>query len=305
MADDTSVSVFPLHQVPQKRKAKTGAERAKAYRQRKRTSAATAAPPSSEHLVPLDSPSAVSANAALPGPSDRMRRLESAPAPTVSLHPVPRLRRSIAPVLLSTAALTLAGVGITMNGWFARSLGSTDAAGWLFLAVGVAADLVALVTPSCAASLWRTRHRATAVAGWLVWAMTFVFAVIAGIGFASTNISDMTMARASRVTPAVATAQAALADATAARDRECRGGVGKFCREREAAVNERRVALDTAMRSVEQTSDPQTQAAIRIVAWLSRGALQPSGEDFAMLRLVLLALLPQVGGILLMIGRAA
>jgi hypothetical protein len=135
--------------------------------------------------------------------------------------------------------------------------------------------------------------------------MTFVFAVIAGIGFASTNISDMTMARASRVTPAVATAQAALADATAARDRECRGGVGKFCREREAAVNERRVALDTAMRSVEQTADPQTQAAIRIVAWLSRGALQPSGDDFAMLRLVLLALLPQVGGILLMIGRAA
>jgi len=135
--------------------------------------------------------------------------------------------------------------------------------------------------------------------------MTFIFAVIAGIGFASTNISDMTMARASRVTPAVATAQAALADATAARDRECRGGVGKFCREREAAVNERRVALDTAMRSVEQTADPQTQAAIRIVAWLSRGALQPSGDDFAMLRLVLLALLPQVGGILLMIGRAA
>jgi hypothetical protein len=135
--------------------------------------------------------------------------------------------------------------------------------------------------------------------------MTFVFAVMAGVGFASTNISDMTMARASRVTPAVATAQAALADATAARDRECRGGVGKFCREREAAVNERRVALDTAMRSVEQTADPQTQAAIRIVAWLSRGALQPSGDDFAMLRLVLLALLPQVGGILLMIGRAA
>jgi hypothetical protein len=33
----------------------------------------------------------------------------------------------------------------------------------------------------------------------------------------------------------------------AARDRECRSGVGKFCREREAAVNERRQALDTAM----------------------------------------------------------
>ena len=132
MADDTSASVISLHQVPQKRKAKTSAERAKAYRQRKKkTSAAAAAPPSSEHLVPLDFPLADSANA------------------TVTLHPVAPLRRSIAPVLLSTAALALAGVGITMNGWFARSLGSTDAAGWLFLAVGVAADLVALVIPSC------------------------------------------------------------------------------------------------------------------------------------------------------------
>lgn len=58
------------------------------------------------------------------------------------------------------------------------------------------------------------------------------------------------------------------------------------------------------MRSVEETADPQTQAAVRVVAWLSRGALQPSGDDFAMLRLVLLALLPQIGGILLMISRA-
>jgi hypothetical protein len=33
------------------------------------------------------------------------------------------------------------------------------------------------------------------------------------------------------------------------------------------------------------------------------GLLQPTGDDFAMLRLVLLALLPQIGRILLMVGR--
>jgi hypothetical protein len=33
------------------------------------------------------------------------------------------------------------------------------------------------------------------------------------------------------------------------------------------------------------------------------GLLRPTGDDFAMLRLVLLALLPQIGGILLMVGR--
>jgi hypothetical protein len=72
---------------------------------------------------------------------------------------------------------------------------------------------------------------------------------------------------------------------------------------REQAVNERRQALDVAVRSVEQTADPQTEAASHIVAWVSRGLVTPSGDDFAMLRLILLALLPQVGGILLMIAR--
>ena len=177
-------------------------------------------------------------------------------------------------------------------------------AGWLFLAIGVAADFVALVMPSCAARLWRAGQCATSLVGWAVWLMTFVFAVMAGIGFASTNISDVTLARASRVTQAVATAQAALTDAMAARDRECKGGVGKFCREREAAVVERRQILDSAIRSVGQTADPQTDAAIKLVTWASHGLLRPTPDDFAMLRLTLLALLPQIGGILLMIGRS-
>jgi len=126
---------------------------------------------------------------------------------------------------------------------------------------------------------------------------------VSPIGFASVNIADVTTARASRATPAVTTAQAALSDAMAARDRECKGGVGKFCRERETAVTERRQAVDMAMRAVEQTADPQTEAAIRIVAWTSLGTLRPAADDFAMLRLVLLALLPQIGGVLLMVGR--
>ena len=228
------------------------------------------------------------------------------PPSAVRSHPnetTPRSRDHVASVLLSIAALSLAAVGITINGWFARSLGSSDIAGWLFLAVGVAADLVALVMPSCAAGLWRTGQRATALVGWGVWLMTFVFAVTAGIGFASTNISDVAVARASRVTPAVANAQAALTDAMAARDRECKGGVGKFCREREAAVVERRQILDSAMTAVGQTADPQSDAAIKLVTWASHGLLRPTLEDFAMLRLVLLALLPQIGGILLLVGR--
>ena len=80
----------------------------------------------------------------------------------------------------------------------------------------------------------------------------------------------------------------------AARDRECGHGVGPICRLREATVNERRQSLDLTMHAVEQTADPQAEAAIKIVAWVTAGALRPSGNDFAMPRLALLALLPRL-----------
>jgi hypothetical protein len=309
MADETTAFVIPLHQAPRKKKAKASGERAKPSRQRKRQKAKGVSSPddvessSSELLISPEflSEEWVAAERSVKQPPSVTTSHSAEP---VSIEPVTRSRRQLAPILLSVAALALAAVGITINGWFARSLGSSDIAGWLFLAIGVAADLVALVMPSCAAGLWQTGQRSTALVGWAVWLMTFAFAVTAGIGFASTNISDVMLARASRVTPAVTTAQAELTDAMTARDRECKSGVGKFCREREAVVAERRQMLDTAMASVGRTADPQTEAAIKLVAWVSLGVLRPSADDFAMLRLVLLALLPQIGGILLMVGRS-
>jgi hypothetical protein len=299
--DDTTALVIPLHQVPGERKDKTGAMRAKAYRRRKRQKAelaTSAAPTSSESLVPARARTGSLSPPGYPPADGVIAEPAVTPRPTVAPS-----RHYFAPVLLMTAALALAAVGIAINGWFARSLGSSDVAGWLFLAVGVAADLVALVLPSMAAGLWQAGQRATALVGWAVWLVTFVFAVTAGIGFASTNISDVTLARASRITPTVTTARAALEDAMTARDRECKGGIGRFCREREAAVAERRQLLDSAMTSVGQAADPQTDAAIKLVAWGSGGMLRPAPEDFAMLRLILLALLPQIGGVLLMVGR--
>lgn len=262
---DPSATIHQLH--PQR--PKTSAERGRAFRERQRQAKAQPAVP-----APV--------REAKPNVRERTER------------------RSVPQMTLTVAAFGLAATGVTMNGWFARSLGSSDVSGWLFLAVGVAADLAALALPICAA---QARKRSVAVVGWSVWAISFAFAVIAGIGFASVNISDVTTARSGRSTPATVTANAALTDAMAARDRECGHGVGKFCREREAAVSDRRQVLDVALRGVEHTADPQTQAAMKIVAWLSRGWFSPSENDCAMLRLVLLALLPQVGGILLMVGR--
>lgn len=284
MAEDTSASILTL---VQPRRPKSGAERTRAYRERKKAQ---------QSLVPI--PAAVPA----PAPEPVTVTAASLPEPVASRHIASR--PGLGAILLHLVAFGLAAVGITMNGWFARSLGSSEVAGWLFLAIGVAADCVALLMPAMAANLWQGRRWATATAGWLVWSMTFAFALAAGIGFAAVNISDVTLARASRVTPAVVTAQAALNDAMAARDRECKGGVGKFCREREENVTRQRDAVAAAMNAVAASSDPQTEAAIRAVAWISAGWLRPTADDFGMARLILLALLPQIGGILLMIGRA-
>lgn len=315
MADDTTAAVIPLHQVPLKKRGRTAAQRAKASRLRKKQKAmaVAAADPdlsSSESLIPpefLTVDDAIAEAPIAPPLAETARQDEPIPpsraVASALVEPVTVSRPRLAPVTLSIAAFALGAVGITINGWFAQSLGASDVAGWLFLAVGVAADLVALVMPSCAAGLWQAGQRTTALVGWAAWLMTFVFAVTAGIGFASTNITDVTLARASRTTPAVTMARAALNDAMAARDRECKGGVGKFCREREEAVAERRQILDSATASVGQTADPQTDAAIKLVTWISGGVLRPTPNDFAMLRLILLALLPQIGGILLLVGR--
>lgn len=298
MATEQTASIHPLHQP---KRPKTPAERAKAYRDRKRA-AQTANRLLTEKCATIRHPRE-QIQKTLPGqicsknvPPEHIQTVT--PVTTVTAS-----RRHPAGIALTVAAFALAAVGVTMNGWFARSLGSTDIAGWLFLGVGVAADLAALAIPSRAARLWQTRQRGTAAVGWVIWSVTFAFAVTAGIGFASINIADVTTARASRTTPAVETAKASLSDAMSARDRECKGGVGRFCREREQAVIDRRQALDAALSGVAHSADPQTEAAIRIVAWLTLGTIKPSVDDFALLRLILLAVLPQVGGMLLMISR--
>lgn len=320
MATDNAASVISLHQ-PAAKTAMSGAERAKAYRERKRK----AKPATSPRLAPARQSSPAPAPAAAPTailsatvPLDAVdapvtpRHVTRPPIVTTVTPPVTdrhvtqattvtSSRPSIASALLTAAAVALAAVGVAINGWYAQSLGSSDVAGWLFLALGVAADLIALGMPSCAAGLWHARQRAASLAGWALWLVAFTFAVTAGIGFASTNVRDVTLARASRVTPAITAAHAGLSDAVAARDRECKGGVGRFCREREAAVVERRQVLDSAVASVGQRADPQPDAAVKLIAWTSRGALQPAPDDFAMLRLILLALLPQFAGVLLMV----
>ncbi|WP_218277015.1 hypothetical protein, partial [Pseudomonas sp. FW305-42] len=58
-------------------------------------------------------------------------RAVTLPSSQVKSTPSPR---NYASILLVSAGVALGAVGIAINGWFARSLGASDVAGWLFLA---------------------------------------------------------------------------------------------------------------------------------------------------------------------------
>ena len=248
------------------------------------------------------------------------RDAEPDPARVTIMPPEPRsLLPRLAALVLALAAIAIAIVGGLINAWYARSLGSTEVAGWLFLAVGVAADVAAFALPICAAGLWRNRQVGAAGMAWSLWLLTFAFAIMAGIGFASLNIADTTAGRraivatstasADQRTAAIAAAQLAAAAATKAREAEC-AARGPRCRDREADERTALIALTTAIGAPMPAvvaigvADPQTEAASKLAAWVSFGTLRPTGDDFSMLRLLLLALLPQIGGLLLMVSRS-
>jgi hypothetical protein len=206
-----------------------------------------------------------------------------APEPSPALH--------LGRLALVSAAFGMFVVGLAINGWYGRSLGSTEVSGWLFLAVGIVSDIAAFVLPTWALHL---RPMLAAVA----WALAF--ALLASVGFASLNIADTTTARSWR-SPAVEAEQRALEDARLVRDWECRRGVGPICRQRQDGMVVRQRKLDEARLAV--VADPQIYGASKLIAWITLGRVAPSADDLAMLRLSLLTLLPQLGGLLLMVAR--
>jgi hypothetical protein len=202
---------------------------------------------------------------------------------------------------LGGVALVMFGTGLAINARFARSLGSTEVAGWLFLAVGVASDSAAFILPRQAEWLWRERRMLASLLTWALWSVTLAFALIASAGFASLNITDTTLARSMQPSTVE---EAALADARAARDRECHR-VGPVCRQREETVIERQRKLDEARAKMAAAADPQSRDTSRLIGWAISWAtpLRPTDNDLAMVRLALLTLLPQLGGLLLMVAR--
>jgi len=111
-----------------------------------------------------------------------------------------RVTRAAGGAALATLAVAVAWFGIRINAWYGGTLGRTPEASTLLSGLSVSADVLALILPTTARTLWTDRRRIAAAVAWALWTITVVVALMATVGFAALNIADTTAARAGTVT---------------------------------------------------------------------------------------------------------
>jgi hypothetical protein len=191
-------------------------------------------------------------------------------------------------------------LGIGINIWNA-STGGTLADMALPAALGILAEAVVFLLPTWALTLPIGRQ----VLAWALFGFISVFALTNSLRMASIIAADQATARADRQTEGVQAADHALDVARSKRDEACGPGHGKSvaCKVRQAEVAKLEANQTEATANVVAQARPESTDFARLVAWVSRGTIQPSADDFAMLWLLFRTFLPQVGGIVLMLAR--
>lgn len=94
------------------------------------------------------------------------------------------------------ASLILLCVSAAMNWQYGYSLGETEFNAHVLGAASIAADCMKALLPFFIFAAWRNRSWSQALGGTALWAVCILYALTSAIGFASTNRSDTTGARA-------------------------------------------------------------------------------------------------------------
>jgi hypothetical protein len=168
--------------------------------------------------------------------------------------------------------------------------------------LGVLAACVMLWLPSWAMTLpFGRRLVAFSLLVLLVWP----FAFTNNLRMASIVAADVTMARADRQTGATESTKTDLDRARDAQDKVCGPGQGKSkaCQLRQNEVAEAKNASKDARSNVAAAVKPDSADFAKLVTWASFRRIEPKADDFDMLMLLLRTLLPQIGGLLLMLAR--
>jgi hypothetical protein len=168
--------------------------------------------------------------------------------------------------------------------------------------LGVLAACVMLWLPSWAMTLpFGRRLVAFSLLVLLVWP----FAFTNNLRMASIVAADVTMARGDRLTGATESTKTDLDRARDAQDKACGPGQGKSkaCWLRQNEVTEAKNASKDARSNVAAAVKPDSADFAKLVTWASFRRIEPKADDFDMLMLLLRTLLPQIGGLVLMLAR--
>ena len=318
MAETETANVVALNPSPAKSKSRaTGAKRARATRSRRRRPAPPATPETA-------------------AATDVIARFDPVIRPAV--------REAVPPRVLAAAVFALglvtAAVGLYLNASFLWKFGRTSESGLVLAVVGLVTDTITLVLPATVMVLWQQSRRGLALTGSAMYAVAVAMTLLTAVGFAATNIDDAIAGRgvatAQRETLRdeidrlkserdglvfIPADRSAVAAAQTARDQEC-GRVGPNCRQRVAELNAvlrdkaaadrageidgRIAAQEAALNALPAlaSADPQTEAARAAVMWLSGGHVTATSEDIRMTRVLGIAAVLFMAGLLLAFGTA-
>jgi hypothetical protein len=231
--------------------------------------------------------------------------------------------------------LVAGGLGLYLNWIFLLTFG------WVFAATGLLIDAMALALLPAASKLLVSGRRALATVTFAVYLGAVAVVVMNALGYAHQYIGDAVSGRGASIderaslvqeiarlkterenlaafTPTTAEAVTA---ATVARNQEC-GRVGENCRRRVAELaaaqrdkdlTDRAVELDGKVAAssarlksmpVVASADPQVDAAMRVIPWLTRGYVTLAAADLEMIRLLGIALPTILGGLMITIAMA-
>lgn len=217
-------------------------------------------------------------------------------------------------LLLVAFAVAVLGIGINaQTGW---RFGTTMMSAATFAGLSIAADVLAVTLPTVAVALWLRSRWALASAAWATWGLSLALAVLASIGFVNRHVGDTAAVRQAVVSTAaaltaqrdaaIATAKRAVAAAAESRDAECKIR-GQRCRalerEEQARLTELSAVLALPLPAAPPVADadPQLSGVLRLANW---AGLRVTADDLGNLRLALMALLPNLAGLILCFGVA-
>jgi hypothetical protein len=237
----------------------------------------------------------------------------SAPTNDAPLCPVPLAsrERTLGAFVLVGIAVAIGALALAINGQTGWRFGTTTLASATFAGLALTGDLLVLVLPAAAVALWHARRRVLAVSAWTTWTLAAGLAAVASLGFVELYTSDTAAVRQAIIATSsslgkqhegrIAAAQLAVTAAAKAREAEC-AIRGPHCRDREG---DERMALGALTKAIADpvptvasigVADPQVTATLRLATW---AGMKLTTDDILNLRLILMAILPNVAGLLI------